>query len=70
VSREAAPDCRCDHTARAHEHHTLRENCAVCDCPDYRPPTDWAVLAVWAALGVAVIAFWAFVGFGVALWRG
>lgn len=65
-----APGCRCGHTARAHEHHTWRENCAVCDCKDYRSPTDWRVLAIWAGILAAILVLWAVIWFGAApRWR-
>jgi hypothetical protein len=54
VTPDAAPDCRCDHPAQAHEHGlagTAADDCALCDCPGYRiPRADRALAGINLAL--------------------
>jgi hypothetical protein len=34
---EHATHCRCGHPLNAHQHHRQGTDCALCDCPQWRP---------------------------------
>jgi hypothetical protein len=47
--------CRCGHPQKVHEHYTWHENCATCDCPEYRNPNAPRWITAVIVAGVLVL---------------